>query len=151
MVGATVRVMEARSRGVIRLDWRVLTSPRLLSLTDREYRALTELWCYVAKFGDGTGEFPCFWLRGFRFQGRRRITPKMLESYLALGLLEEGADDDGHDYVRIVDWRSYRPTDSTSAERKRRWRQRQYGDAYYGTLGEVQEIVPASGSSGEAA
>jgi hypothetical protein len=37
-------------------------------------------------------------------------------------------------------WWTFRPADPTSAERKRRYRCRRYGFAYYGKEGEVQEL-----------
>jgi len=114
-----------------------------MELTNFEFRALVQLWSWTAKYGK-EGEFPRKWLRGFAFVAgdrRRRITPRMLERFIDLSLVEEHRyDDDGSEVLQISGWREYQPVDSTSAERKRRFRRRLYGDRYYGTLGDVAEI-----------
>jgi hypothetical protein len=57
----------------------------------------------------------------------------MLRRFLELGLVEEHVyADAGSQVLQIADWRSYRPADLTGQERKRRFRRRLYGDAYYG-------------------
>jgi hypothetical protein len=142
------RVENGRRRGVIRADHYVLTGPIVGALTDAEFRALLILWSWVARYGDD-GEFErdslghILWSsKGGR---RRRITPRMLARFIGLGLIEEHEYiDDGKQVLVIADWRSYGPVDLTSAERKRRYRRRKYGNGYYGTIGEVAEVVPAA-------
>jgi hypothetical protein len=141
-------VVAARNRGVIRVDHAVLTAPVLSQLSGDEFRAVVLLWAYVARFGKD-GEFPREWVRNVVWWSgsrRRRITLRMLKRLVELGLLEEYVyDDDATEVLQIANWRNYRPVDLTSQERKRRFRRRLYGDAYYGTDGDVMEITsPAS-------
>jgi hypothetical protein len=106
---------------------------------------LVTLWAWVARHGDD-GEFPRSSLRDFVWHGvwggrRRRITPRMLGRFIELGLIDEHEYvDDGQQVLVIAYWRSYRPVDLTSAERKRRYRRRLYGERYYGTDGDVMEV-----------
>ena len=135
-----------RKRGVIRLDQATLTSPKVAALTDREYRVLTQFWSWVARFGQD-GEIRADWLRAFRWNQRRRLTPRLLERFLELGLLERFVyEDDGTEVIQVLYWRDRRPVDLTSAERKRRFRRRLYGRAYYGTEGDVMEIASPPGA-----
>jgi hypothetical protein len=58
--------------------------------------------------------------------------------------------DDGSEVLRIARWRDYQPVDPTSAERKRKFRQRVYGEAYCdaGVLGKVVELDLAGATAG---
>jgi hypothetical protein len=40
----------------------------------------------------------------------------------------------------VAGWRDFRPVDLTSAERKRRYRRRLYGERYRGTEGDVVDV-----------
>ena len=114
-------------------------------LTDREYRAFLVLCGYVARYGNA-GEFPPTCVRFVEYLSagrRRRISQRTLERFLEFGLVElfEYVDD-GLQVLEIAGWRDYQPIDGRSAERKRRFRQRLYGDAYRdgGELGKVAEL-----------
>jgi hypothetical protein len=119
-----------------------LTSPKVAALTDREFRAFFTLAAFVAIYGSA-GEFPRSWLRFPLFGHRRRVTPRLLERFAAVGLIEEYVyADNGSQVLQIVGWRDWQPVDPTSAERKRRFRQRIYSEAYRdaGVLGKVVEL-----------
>jgi len=116
-------------------------------LTDSEFRCLVTLWAWVARYGQA-GEVRMGWIDGFRFHRRRRLTPRMLARFEERGLVERYIyDDEGEQTLQIADWVEYGPVDSTSAERKRRHRRKRYGDAYYGTTGDVMAVVPPSTES----
>lgn len=131
-------VRPSRRRGVVRLDVEALMSARVQRLTHLEYRVLTLIWVTVARHGEH-GEVPRDWLLDAQF-GRLRLTKRMLVRFVEHGLLEEWVYDDGDEVIQVADWRTIRPVDLTSAERKRRYRRRLYGANYYGTEGEVQEV-----------
>jgi hypothetical protein len=135
-----------RRRGVIRVSLEALESPGVAALTDAEFRCLVCLWAWVARHGRD-GEVPAN-LSGFAYMSQRRLrrpTPRTLARFGQLGLIERYVyeDDCRTETLQIVDWRQVSPLDATSAERKRRYRQRVYGGAYYGTEGEVMEVRPA--------
>lgn len=144
-VGQPPRITSTRRRGVIRLGIDALTSPRVDELDDAAFRALVVLWAWVARYGEA-GEIPRKWLRHVEWVSkgrRRRITSRMLQRFLELELVEEHEYADNGEQVLVVgDWHEHRPADPTSAERKRRFRRRLYGDRYHGTLGDVATIVP---------
>jgi hypothetical protein len=76
----------------------------------------------------------------------RKRTRRRLECLVECGLVDEYVyTDDGSEVLQIVGWRDYQPLDPTSAERKRRFRQRLYGPAYRdaSVLGKVAEIDPS--------
>lgn len=139
------KVTAAQKRGVIRLDLSVLQNSRVEQLPDLEWRAYITLLPWVARYSDAEGEVPRSWLDTFSFgataSGRpRRMTPTLLARLVASGLVEEYEYDDGTRTIALAGWRDFRPVDMTSAERKRRFRRRLYGHAYYGTEGDVMEV-----------
>jgi hypothetical protein len=68
----------------------------------------------------------------------------MLARFEQLGLIERYAYEVGGrtETLQFANWREVAPVDPTSAERKRRYRQRLYGSSYYGTKGELMEVLP---------
>ena len=79
-------------------------------------------------------------------------TAPCFRRFLELGLVEEHVyADDGSQVLQIADWRSYRPADLTGQERKRHFRRQLYGDAYYGTEGDVMEVHLAQDAAGGSA
>jgi hypothetical protein len=137
------RVTAAQKRGVIRVDLYLLEDPRVERLSDSEWRAYISLLPWVARYSENAdGEVPLSWLKSFSFgwtpSGRpRRITSKLLARLVNCGLVREYEYDDGERTIAVAGWRDFRPVDLTSAERKRRYRRRLYGDRYYGTEGDV--------------
>lgn len=80
-----------------------------------------------------------------------RINEKLLARLVDSGLVDVFEYDDDTQTIAVVGWRDFRPIDPTSAERKRRYRRRLYGPAYYGTEGEVQEVQLPSADTEEIA
>jgi hypothetical protein len=139
------RIESTRRRGVIRVGIDALTGPKVCELSDAEYRGLTILWAWVARYGEG-GEIPRDWLRHVVWTGkggrRRCITTRTLQKFIDFELVEEHEYvDDGSRVLVVANWREFRPADLTSAERKRRYRRRLYAGRFHGTLGEVAQIV----------
>lgn len=142
-------IRHTRRRGVIRISLEVLESPAVTALTDSEFRCLVCLWAWVARYGRD-GEVPAN-LPGFAYISSRRLrrpTPRTLARFEQLGLIESYTyEDRGRtETLQIADWREVSPVDPTSAERKRRYRRRLYGSAYYGTEGDVTEVRPGVSS-----
>ena len=92
------------------------------------------------------GEFPREWSKYATYANSgpmRRVTPRRLQRFLELGLLEEGIDEDGKAWLRVVDWRDLRPLDWTGAIRQERWRDR------HGYVGRRQIGSPATARARE--
>jgi len=73
------------------------------------------------------GTFPRDWPRFVAFakpRGRGRVTKRHVERFLELGLLEPLVDDDGQQFLGVVDWRDVHPREWTGAIRQARWRER---------------------------
>jgi hypothetical protein len=90
-------------------------------LTDGEYRALIALWAYCSRKRNG-GTFDRAEIRHAFFvtpRGPRYVREAQLNRFVELGLV---VDDGG--VLAVNDWAQYQPKDSTSAERQRRWRER---------------------------
>ena len=98
------------------------------------------LWAVVARYGDD-GELALDYVLRSPYLGRRGLSRRTLARFLELRLLEQAVYYDTEEIVLVVaGWRQMRPLDPTSAERKRRYRQRVYGPRYFGTVGEVAEV-----------
>jgi hypothetical protein len=100
------------TRSFLRVDFRLMTSLAAGELSDREFRASLGLLSYVACFRSSSGRedaFPAEWRR-FAFyakpgQRRGRVTPCQVERFIELGLLRPLLDENGDNWLRIVDWR----------------------------------------------
>lgn len=96
----------------LRLDDKFGSHPKILALTDREFRAHVLALCYAAEYATN-GVVP---RSAWRTLG---ITTPIARRLLELGLWD---DQDGE--TTIHDWRAYNPADPTSATRKARYRER---------------------------
>lgn len=96
----------------LRIDDKFAAHPKVLELTDREFRVHLQTLCYCAEYQTG-GVVPA---SAFRSLG---VTPKITRRLLEVGLWENGDST-----VKIHDFHIYNPVDPTSAERKRRFRER---------------------------
>jgi hypothetical protein len=113
-------------RFFVRIDLHLLGSPVIGALTNAEFRSWLALLSYIARFrgeaDPANGEFPRQWARFVRYASRcksGRVTPRQLERFIALGLLEELIDEDGKEWLRVVDWRDLHPLEWTGAIRAR--------------------------------
>jgi hypothetical protein len=106
----------------LRIDDAMPVNGKLGDLTDAEFRALLALWAYCARKGNG-GTFVLDELRHAIYttpRGPRCVRNEHLSRFLEVGLV---ATEDGGVFA-VNDWGKYQPKDPTSAERKRRWRDR---------------------------
>lgn len=96
----------------LRLDDRFAAHPKVLSLTDREFRVHIKTLLYCAEYAT-EGVIP--------ESARRALgaTPRITKRLVDLGLWENG-----NQALQIHDFAVYNPKDATSAERKRRYRER---------------------------
>ncbi|MBA2536783.1 MAG: hypothetical protein H0V20_05020 [Actinobacteria bacterium] len=74
------------------------------------------------------GTFPRKWVRFVTYarlgERRGRVTPAQLAKFIELGLLVELQDDDGQQFLGVVDWRDIRPLSWNAEIRQARWRDR---------------------------
>jgi len=113
------------------VDSLFLESVIIGQLTASELRSFLALLSYVARWRgecdpvDGT--FPRKWVRFVTYarpgKGLGRVTPRQIAKFLALGLLVELEDDDGRQFLGVVDWRDVHPLEWTGAIRQARWRE----------------------------
>lgn len=93
----------------LRLDDRFANHPKILALSDREFRAHVLALCYAAEYETGGNVPRSAWKSLW-------ITEGIARKFVELGLW----DSEGE----IHDFRLYNPVDPTSAERKRAFRAR---------------------------
>ena len=117
-------------RSFVRVDSLFLESVVIGQLTASELRSFLALLSYVARWrgecNPVNGTFPRKWVTFATYAklgGLGRVTPKQLEKFLALGLLVELEDDDGRQFLGVVDWRDVHPREWTGAIRQARWRE----------------------------
>lgn len=97
-------------------------SAKVGDLSDSEFRSLLALWSFCSR-SKNDGEFDLDQLRHAAFatpRGPRVVRAEHVARFVELGLVNT---DDGIVFS-VNDWRSYQPKDPTSAERKRRFRER---------------------------
>jgi hypothetical protein len=118
-------------RSFVRVDMHLMQAAATGELSDAEFRAWLGLLTYVARFrGEANprdGEFPRDWAKYTSYakpRGRGRVTPKQLERFIELGLLEPLIDEDGKEWLRVVDWRDVHPLEWTGAIRQASHRER---------------------------
>jgi hypothetical protein len=95
----------------LRIDDKFGQHPKVLALSDREFRIHITTLCYCAEYGTD-GVIP---KSAFR---QLSITNRIVSRFFSLELWEEINGE-----LRIHDFRKFNPIDPTSAERKARFRQ----------------------------
>jgi hypothetical protein len=100
----------------LRLDDRFAENPKIVELSDREFRVWIRTLCYAAR--NERGEFTPAMCR--EVVG---LTPATVDRFVEAGLLEPN----GGTTFEVHDWRIYNPKDVTAAVRKRRQRDRDKG------------------------
>lgn len=120
----------------VRLDDGFAEHPKIVSLTDREFRLWVALLCYCARQEDPTVD---------RLTARavRGLTPRLIAKLESIGLLDlvenRPENDPTFDSVSLTkttkntyeihDWIHYQPKDKTGAERQARYRSRRLEQA----------------------
>jgi hypothetical protein len=99
----------------LRLDDKFAEHPKVVALTDREFRLHVKVMCYCARYQTG-GRIPP--KIGSELAG---ITPRFRARMTSLGLWE--SDPDGT--LKVHDFDSWNPGDPHGAERAKRYRDRQ--------------------------
>jgi hypothetical protein len=131
--------VQSARRGWLRISEDSLEDPRIEELSDAEFRALVGAWCYIARVGDG--EISRRVLASYLRERFGRRAPRILAKLVGVGLFEEFVYDDNGQEVLVVDnWKSFRPSDPTGAERARRYRKRKFAGRYHGYTDDVQQI-----------
>lgn len=100
----------------LRLDDGFAEHPKLLELSDRQFRVWLRLLLYCARFRTG-GVVTDVVLRHLR------VKNELLSVFVSVSLLDE---NDG--VFEVHDWNAYNPTDPSNAERQARYRARQSED-----------------------
>lgn len=123
----------------LRLDDGFIDHPKIVELTDAEFRTHIGVLCYCARYRTG-GRFT---LRS------RRLTKRQAERFLRLGLWEadEGANEGAaEDAYRIHDWAAYNTADASNAARQARFRARRNA----GVTQEVtDDVTPSNAVTGD--
>jgi hypothetical protein len=99
----------------LRLDDKFAEHPKVVALTDREFRLHVKVMCYCARYQTG-GKIPA--KIGSELAG---ITPRFRARMTSLGLWE--SDPDGT--LKVHDFDAWNPGDPHGAERAKRYRDRQ--------------------------
>lgn len=117
----------------LRIDDKMLRHPKILELTDREFRVYMRALCYCAEYGTAGKLTP----RAARDVG---ITILFARKLVKIRLL----DDLGNGAAQIHDWDIYNPGDPTAKQRKQRWKTKQAArlERHKNTNGTPQERVP---------
>jgi hypothetical protein len=97
----------------LRLDDSFSTHPKILALTDAEFRVWIRLLCHCARHRRSVVDAAT--RRELRGLGPRRIA-----RFVSLGLLDELAPG----AYAVHEWTQFQPKDPTAAARKARWRGR---------------------------
>lgn len=100
----------------VRLDDKFTSHPKVLALTDREFRVHLSALCYAAEYKTD-GDIP---EAAWRLLG---VTRKLADRMVAVGVW----DIDAGTYL-IHDFRVYNPADPTAAERQRRFKESRSGN-----------------------
>jgi hypothetical protein len=96
----------------VRLDDGFTNHPKIVQLSDSEFRTWIRLLCYCARVEDPTVDAAT----------KREVaglSTKRIARFVELGLLDSSGDGN-----EIHDWVKYRKKDETNAERQARWRAR---------------------------
>lgn len=96
----------------LRIDDKFGQHPKVLALSDREFRVHVLTLCYCAEYGTD-GNVPRSAWRSLGISGR------IARTLVANGLW----DLDGDEYT-VHNWRTFNPIDPTSGTRKERWKER---------------------------
>lgn len=95
----------------LRIDDRMMTHPKIVHLTDRQFRVWMRVLSYCSQVEDPT-------IDEHVIRDVSGLTSKGVATYVRLGLLDVVS---GSVFV-VHDWADYRPKDSSGAERQARWR-----------------------------
>lgn len=100
----------------VRLDDGFTNHPKIVRLTDQQFRVWVKVLCYCAAAGDPTVD---------RFTVREvpGLTWNRIKVFFSFGLLDSSAHDPERVY-EVHDYEKYLPKDVTNAERQARWRAR---------------------------
>jgi hypothetical protein len=101
----------------LRVDDKFAQHPKVLALTDREFRAHVATLCYCAEYRTD-GIVPT---SAFRQLG---VTSRMAGRFVEVGVWDE---EDG--VFCVHNFRKFNPVDPTSPDRKKRWKERQRNGA----------------------
>lgn len=99
----------------VRLEDSFTNNPKIVELSDRDFRTWVRLLCYCGQAKDPTVDN----------KTRREVaglTPSRVSRFVSLHLLDENGANPG--VFEVHDWSKYQPKDGTGSERQARWRSR---------------------------